>query len=541
MSEPREDVPAGSPGDSWEMRRQLSPSPLPPDRRVDEHRAAPTVEDPLIRALSPAVGGSFGRHGVVGRNPAWTPLRVLLLLALIGLAIGWFGKSPCLQQTVTNSGAIVLDTAEQRMLTHLCYADTIGLYGAERLTPGDLADGAFPYRTSWYEPGPDGAEIQRFMEYPVLTGMYMYAAAQGARAWTHAMDSWGVPGALDVVLFFNLVALGLALCWLVALWATSRVAGDRVWWLWLMALSPLVLVHAFTNFDALAVMLTALAMLAWSRRDPLFTGVFIGLGVAAKLYPGLLLVVLLALCLRSGRLRAFAVTAAAAAVTWLLVNLPILVAYPQGWLEFFRLNRRRGADPDSLYQLVTELTGITWPAGVLNALSAVLLVAVMVGVIGLGYYAPHRPRVPQLLFLMVAGFLLVNKVWSPQYSLWLVPLAILALPRTRLLLSWMIVDALLWVPRMGIFMDADRPWLPDEWFYLAVAVRGALVVAMCVVVIGHILRPERDPVRNRRPGIDDPAGGILDGAPDAPTLPGIAARLRRRRDPVATPAASPVR
>ena len=62
----------------------------------------------------------------------------------------------------------------------------------------------------------------------------------------------------------------------------------------------------------------------------------------------------------------------------------------------------------------------------------------------------------------MAAFLLVNKVWSPQYSLWLVPLAVLALPRWRLLLAWMLVDALVWVPRMFYYLTpADKGLPPD--------------------------------------------------------------------------------
>ena len=66
----------------------------------------------------------------------------------------------------------------------------------------------------------------------------------------------------------------------------------------------------------------------------------------------------------------------------------------------------------------------------------------------IGLTAPQRPRLTQLAFLVVAAFLLTNKVWSPQYSLWLVPLAVLALPHRRILLAWMTIDALVWVPRM---------------------------------------------------------------------------------------------
>ena len=56
---------------------------------------------------------------------------------------------------------------------------------------------------------------------------------------------------------------------------------------------------------------------------------------------------------------------------------------------------------------------------------------------------------------MVAAFLLTNKVWSPQFSLWLVPLAVLALPHRRILLTWMTIDALVWVPRM-LYCTASR-------------------------------------------------------------------------------------
>ena len=50
--------------------------------------------------------------------------------------------------------------------------------------------------------------------------------------------------------------------------------------------------------------------------------------------------------------------------------------------------------------------------------------------------AERRPRLPQLVFLVVAAFLLTNKVYSPQYVLWLMPLAVLARPRWRDLLIW---------------------------------------------------------------------------------------------------------
>ena len=81
-------------------------------------------------------------------------------------------------------------------------------------------------------------------------------------------------------------------------------------------------------------------MLAWARRRPVLAGALIGLGVAAKLYPILLLIPLALLGLRTGRLREVGKTAVAAVVAWLVVNLPVMVMFPRGWSEFFRLNTR---------------------------------------------------------------------------------------------------------------------------------------------------------------------------------------------------------
>lgn len=496
------------------------------DGRVDTERVLPTRTDNSVREASSLIGGPAGAHAVIGRSRHLTPLRVLFALALCGLAIGWFGKAGCLQQAPADDGSsgrpgaeMRLDWDDQRQFTNLCYSDVISLYGAERLNIG-----ALPYRDFWFQEDSQGQTIKRYMEYPVLTGMFMYGAAQLTRGWVWAEENWGVPGALDVVLFFTIVALGLALFWLVTIWATALTARTRMWTVWLAALSPLVFVHAFTNFDTIATAAVAVALLAWSRDRPWIAGVAIGVGAAAKLYPALLLVVLGALCLRTGRVREFGATAAAALAAWLVVNLPILIPYPTGWWEFFRFNADRSADADTIYRILADTLGFTWNIDHLNALSVGLTVLVMVAVALIGLSAPFRPRVAQLAFLAVAGFLLVNKVWSPQYSLWLVPLAVLAIPHTRLLLTWMTIDALIWIPRMSLFLDAERRWLPDQWFTAAVVLRGVMVIVLCAVVIWQIWHPQEDLVRRGNDGrwYDDPAGGVLDGAPDR-----IRLRLRR--------------
>ena len=506
----------------------VSPRPYAVDDRTLVDRVVPSWNDEVAAGAATVIGGGLGRHAAVGRSRWVTPVRVLLALALCVTALSWFGKAACLQTTTTTTPAGTetrLTNDNQRQFTNLCYSDVLALYRAEKLNRGNT----FPYKTFWHEnadPGAkegEGEQVKRYMEYPVLTGLYMYGAAKLAQRWDAAHENWGVPAPYVAVGYFDIAALGLLAFWLITIWATALTARARIWAAWIAALSPLVLVHAFTNFDAIATGFLALALLSWSRRRPWLAGVFIGLGTAAKLYPLLLLLALLLLCWRAGAVREFSRAAAAAVATWVVVNLPIAILYPSGWLEFFRFNSERGADPDSVYRILSDSIGFTWNIDLLNAVSLLGMVVLAVALAVVVLRAPTRPRVAQIVFLAVAGFLLINKVWSPQYSLWLVPLAVLAIPRTRLLFAWMTIDALVWIPRMSLFLDAERRWLPDEWFTATVVVRAMMVVALCVVVLWQIWHPADDLVRTgagrgRSGGsvvrYDDPAGGVLDGAPD---------------------------
>jgi uncharacterized membrane protein len=285
----------------------------------------------------------------------------------------------------------------------------------------------------------------------------------------------------------------------------------------------LVIFQVFTNFDALATAFAVGGLLAWARRRPVLAGVLIGLGVAAKLYPVLLLGPLLVLGIRTGRLAEPARTAAATVATWLMVNLPVMVLFTRGWSEFFRLNARRGDDMDSLYNVVKSFTGWRgfdpdlgfWqPPHMLNAVVLMLFVLCCAAIGYIALAAPQRPRVAQLAFLVVAAFLLTNKVWSPQFSLWLVPLAVLVLPHRRILLAWMTIDAMVWVPRMYYLYSVPDRGLPEQWFTAAVLARDIAVLVLCALVVRQIYRPDEDLVRwGGR--VDDPAGGVFDRAGDA--------------------------
>ncbi|HVX43001.1 MAG TPA: glycosyltransferase 87 family protein [Mycobacteriales bacterium] len=490
----------------------------PPDGPAPERltRVVPTQVDAAARAASGAIGGPWGRHAVIGRQWFWTPLRVVLALAIVILAFAWIQKSPCqtgnwsLSQPVADAnGKLVYITGKEYV--DLCYSDIIPLYGVE-----GLADGQVPYK-------------DHPVEYPVLTGYFMYAAAELGRGYDSiAGDVPGLPQPPPVQTYYEITALMLALCFLITVWAVARIARDRVWDAAMVALSPLLIVQAFTNWDLFAVMFATVGMLAWSRRRPALAGVLFGLGAAAKLYPLFLLGPLLVLCLRAREYRPFGRALTGTVVAWAAVNLPVAILWTDAWKKFFTLNSDRPADPDTLWNVGEEITGSQIAVHQLNIGVIVAFALVCVGVAYLAFGANRRPRVAQLAFLLIAGFLLTNKVWSPQYSLWLVPLAVLARPSWRIYLTWQAIDAFLWFPRMYWFLQTRMQsyqnvngykvlvrGIDESWFHLVVVFRDLAVLLYGIMIIRDILRPEKDPVRSG--GDDDPAGGVLDGAPDRAT------------------------
>ena len=138
------------------------------------------------------------------------------------------------------------------------------------------------------------------------------------------------------------------------------------------------------------------------------------------------------MCLRAGKLREFGKALAGGLIAWLVINLPVALTATSGWAEFYAFSRSRGADWGSVWYLFEHynvpVVGNS-SLGQLNLISsgAFAVACVLIAVLALA--APRRPRLPQLCFLLLASFLILNKVWSPQYVIWLVPLAVLARPR----------------------------------------------------------------------------------------------------------------
>ena len=486
----------------------------------------PAHSDGFVRGLAEAVGGPVGEHavrpkrgGAYGRQ-FWTAARVILAMVCFTMSLHWVQKFPC------NDGA----WSGLEQYKYMCYTDVLALYYGEELSAGAVPYKDFP------------------VEYPVVTGAFMGLIGLPV----HALGERA--GALNEgQLFYNLNVLALGAAAIATAALLVAVRRRRPWDIAMFALSPGLFLSATINWDLLAIVLTAAGWYFWARRRPVAAGVFIALAASAKLWPALLALPLLVLCWRARRMREFGSAAWAGLFTLGLVNIPVLVLWPSSWARFFELNSERPVDWGTIWYI-----GSHFPLGndrygigpfqslgdnlpLQNAVSWVLILLAIGAVLLLAVRAPRRPRLAQVAFLVVAVFLVFNKVWSQQFVLWLIPLAVLARPRWGAFLSWQVAEIAYFAAFYGRLMgEAGKVVFPEWVFVWAAELRLITLCVLMWLVIREMFHPELDVVR--RTYDDDPDGGVLDGAPDRDDWPGAWPPESESDDdptPVAVSAAEP--
>jgi uncharacterized membrane protein len=403
--------------------------------------------------------------------PARVRTGSVVLALVVTLALGALLKAqPSLTDGLRTPCLDGVSLGAERF-TRLCYSDVVALSTTEH-----LADGRLPY----VDPCPRSADRPGSEpvcdEYPVVTMLVMWLAAR---------TSAGPAG------FFWINALILGAAAVITALCLQRLVGRRALW---FAAAPTLLVSGFTNWDLLAVACSVGALWALLRRRDGLSGGLLGAGAAAKLFPGLLIVPFAAHRLHRGDAGDAGRTVLWAAGVWTAINLPFAILGFDGWSRFYRLSAGRPADLDSLWFI-----GCRWvtgsfpclhdPSGVLssgrlvNALSAVAFVASAIVVWQLRRRRdPAFPRWSFALPLLIV-FLLTSKVYSPQFSLWLLPWFALALPSVGRI-SALALFVAFEVADVGVFVTRNT-WLgagglPQEAFELAVLVRALILIA-CVV------------------------------------------------------------
>jgi len=375
-------------------------------------------------------------------------LAVLVLLTGITLVIGYANKARCVGPEFDAAGRSGPDY-ERRVDHDVCYSDIQQLWLGR-----DIDHHVFPYVNGSITP--DGRLLGGSVEYPVLTGLLIWAGALFAH---------------DDGEFLLYSALLMAPFGLLTGWMLGRLARWRalVW-----ALGPPLVLYAFHNWDLPVVACAVGAVYAvhtWRTDRPLVdrasvAAVLLGLGFALKLYPGAFVLPLALYVLTASRpgtldWRGALRVGLLAAGTAVLVNLPFAVAGYQGWRAAFTFQQLRKVDltTNSIwywgYRPDSEPTNLEFQA-TMDVLSPTLVLTSFVVACAVGWWRWRRTgRYPWIgvSAAMLCGFLLLHKVHSPQYTLWLLPFFVLLAVPWGWVAAYLVADAVMGI---GIF----------RWFYV---------------------------------------------------------------------------
>ncbi len=412
-------------------------------------------------------------------------LAVLVLLTGVTLLLGYENKARCTGPEFDGQGRSIPDYGV-RIERDVCYSDIQHLWIGR-----DIDRHVFPYVSGSITP--EGQLLGGSVEYPVLTGLLIW----GGALFAHTDAGFLLGSALLMAPF------GLLTGWLLGRLARWRAL---VW-----ALGPPVVLYAFHNWDLPVVACAVAAVFAmhgW-RTDRTLTqrgtvaAVLLGLGFAFKLYPGafvLPLALYVLVASRPGLLdwRGAVRVPLAAAATVVLVNLPFVLAGYEGWRASFTFQQLRKVDfttnsiwfwgfrPESDPDNVEFQATMDWLSPSLVLLSFAVAVVV-------GWWRFRRdgsyPWVG-VSAAMLCGFLLLHKVHSPQYTLWLLPFFVLVQVPWSLVGAYLLADLAMGI---GIFRwyyqlhAGIASGIYDGFAAQAVTIgvwgRAALLVALFVVYL----------------------------------------------------------
>ena len=380
-------------------------------------------------------------------------LALLVLLTGLTLVAGYANKARCVGPEFDAAGRSGPDY-ERRVDHDACYSDIQQLWLGR-----DVDRHVFPYVNGSITP--DGKLVGGSVEYPVLTGLLIWAGALFA----HDDGEFLLYSALLMTPFGLLTG-----------WMLGRLAR---WRALLWALGPPLVLYAFHNWDLPVVACAVGAVYVvhgpraggrWSARPvadrAAVAAVLLGLGFALKLYPGAFVLPLALYVLTESRVgsldwRGALRVCVLAAGTAVLVNLPFMVAGYQGWRAAFTFQQLRKVDltTNSIwywgYRPHSEPDNVEFQEMV-NVVSPALVLLSFAVAVAVGWWRWRRTgRYPWVgvSAAMLCGFLLLHKVHSPQYTLWLLPFFVLLAVPWGWVAAYLVADAVMGI---GIF----------RWFYV---------------------------------------------------------------------------
>lgn len=361
-----------------------------------------------------------------------------------------------------------------QILSHLggrAYSDLEFLYTAR-----PMGGGVLPY-------------LHTSLEYPSGTGILLWAL----RTVAGGLPSFALAYAFAAIATW--IAIGRML---------GSLGGHLALRRW--ACSPLIALYLFHNFDVFVIASGVAAL--WSYRRERYTscGLWLGLAVAIKLFPAFWLLPIAVGTFRRCRARptrAVARLVIGFMTALLVTNVPFLIVSWRGWAYPFQFQTARPANWESVWRYIGEIAPFVSPR---MESALVILIVGAVSVVA-GYRSDGSfVAVVGACFVCTVAFMAANRVYSPQYTLWVLPmLALLPVPRRN-------VQALVTVEiaiYLVIFFRPLRHILSPDLVEVVVPVFCAARLAALVACWWSVRGISGEQLRPSRRVVPTLSGGVL--------------------------------
>ena len=311
--------------------------------------------------------------------------RVIIVLAILASLLSYAKFNYCVESGWKSPGQYI----------HACYSDIPALYGERKLDQG-----VWPYSSG-----------EQSVEYPVLQGIVMWASAGFLPG---GFNGYFIGSAVLLALLF----IGIALI-------TFRIKPE---FSYLLPLAPAAIASLYINWDLWAIITMMLTIYWFDRQKFDISALVLGVSISTKFLPIFLLIPIALIYFRRGEISKLLRYLIISSATFAAINLPIALTTLDGWWRFYSLNFNRGSDWGSVWYALSNL-GLDLTHQ--NYLSVLVL---LTGITAFALYFLQTISILKLadiaLFVMVI-VMAASKVYSPQYVLWLTPLAVIALVDKR--------------------------------------------------------------------------------------------------------------
>ena len=243
--------------------------------------------------------------------------------------------------------------------------------------------------------------LERPIEYPIITGFFIYLM------WYFGKSLIG---------YVTLTWIFLTLCAVITILILYKLVNllkiDKKRLFWFYAFAPSLIIFGIYNWDLIAIMFMVLAIFFFYKNKYVLSAIFLSLGFNAKLFPILLLPVML---LKTNFKQGIKI-ALIFLITFLILNVFFIVKSFDLWKITYIFHSVREPNIDSIWSLTRLDTNTINMLSMLLFLSSYLILIL------------HQKKYNflTLSFASILLFLLFNKIFSPQYLLWLLPFFVLS-------------------------------------------------------------------------------------------------------------------